>query len=185
MIAPAAQNGAPAPSRRIAEEIEMSTKTIWRLFLAVIAAVAMAATVSAQDLPGVKTKAELEQLAKGLRSGEITKSQILFKGGDHYVVDTSYWHAKHKPEAQAHAETDEIILVLAGEAQLTLGGKIINEYLKDGSKVELRGTGIKGGTVYKVKPGDVVSVPRGTPHYFEPGEGYIVYMVIKIPGLHA
>ncbi|MBZ5512879.1 MAG: hypothetical protein LAN70_17165 [Acidobacteriia bacterium] len=163
----------------------MRMTTICRLLLVGIFMTVMALTVSAQNLPGVKTKAELEQLAKGLRSGEITKSQILFNGGDHYVVDTSYFHAKHKAEAQAHAETDEILLVLAGEAQLTLGGKIIDEHLKDGSKVEFRGTGIKGGKVFKVKPGDVVSVPRGTPHHVEPGEGYIVYMVIKIPGLHA
>jgi mannose-6-phosphate isomerase-like protein (cupin superfamily) len=167
----------------VLQEVEMRAKTIWTLLLTGVAATAMAATVSAEDgLAGLKTKAELEQLATRLRSGELTGSQMLFRGEGRYSIDTSYFHEKRKAEPQVHVETDEIFLVLSGAAHVTLGGELTDKFLEDGQKNELRGTGIKGGTVRQVAPGDVVSIPRGTAHHVDPRGGYIIYMVIKIPG---
>lgn len=107
---------------------------------------------------------------------------MLFNGDGRYSIDSSYFHAKHKAEAQAHTEIDEIFVVLSGAAQVTLGGDLTDKFFQRGDKTQLRGTGIKGGTVRRVAQGDLVSIPRGTPHHVDPGEGYIVYMVIKIHG---
>lgn len=159
----------------------MKMKTVCRLLLVGIAMTALAVTVSAQDgLPGVKTKAELDKLANGLRSGELTGDHVLFSGDGRYTIDTSYFHAKHKATPQAHTEVDEIFVVLSGAAQVTLGGNLEGMFFERGDKTQLRGTGIKGGTVRRVAQGDLVSIPRGTPHHVDPGEGYIVYAVIKI-----
>lgn len=156
---------------------------ISRLLLVGIFMTVMAATVSAQDAPpGVKTKAELEQLAAGLQSGDQKVSNVLFSGGGRYTIDTSYFSAKKKATPQAHIDTDEVFLVLSGAAQLTLGGDLEGKTFAKGDKNQPRGTGIKGGTVRRVAQGDLVSIPQGTPHHVDPGEGYIVYAVIKIHG---
>lgn len=157
---------------------------ISKLLLVFIVATAAVASLTAQDslAPGVRTKADLEQLAKRLRSGDLTGSQMLFRGEGRYSVDTSYFHEKRKMEPQLHTETDEIFLVLSGGGELTLGGDLTNKFLEHGDKNEPRGSAIKGGTVRHVAPGDVVSIPRGTAHHVDAGEGYIIYMVIKIPG---
>jgi mannose-6-phosphate isomerase-like protein (cupin superfamily) len=161
----------------------MRTKIICRLLLVGIAMTAVAATVSAQDgAPGVKTKAEMEELANGLRSGTLTGDHTLFSGGGRYTIDTSYFSASHKATAQAHIDTDEVFLVLSGSAQVTLGGELEGKFFAKGDKNQPRGTGIKGGTVRRVAQGDLVSIPQGTPHHVDSGEGYIVYAVIKIHG---
>ena len=160
----------------------MMTMTICRLLLVGMALTATA-MVSAQDgPPGVKTKAELEQLAAGLRSGELSGDHVLFNGGDRYTIDTSSFSANKKAKPQAHMDTDEVFLVLSGSAQLTLGGELEGKTFAKGDKNQLRGTAIKGGTVRRVSEGDLVSIPQGTPHHVDPGDGHIVYAVIKIHG---
>jgi mannose-6-phosphate isomerase-like protein (cupin superfamily) len=165
------------------QEAEMSLKKICRPLLVGVAMIAMAATVSAQaGAPGVKAKAELEQLAEGLRSGKLTGDHDLFSGGSRYTIDTSYFSANHKATAQAHVDTDEVFMVLSGSAQVTLGGELEGKFFAKGDKNQPRGTGIKGGTTWRVAQGDLVSIPQGTPHHVDPADGYIVYAVIKIHG---
>jgi hypothetical protein len=73
-------------------------------------------------------------------------------------------------------------VVLSGAAQLTLGGELEGKFFAKGDKNQPRGAGIKGGTTRRVAQGDLASIPQGTPHHVDPGDGYIVYMVIKIHG---
>jgi mannose-6-phosphate isomerase-like protein (cupin superfamily) len=161
----------------------MKSRMPCKLLLVAMAMAAMSAGLSAQEgAPGVKTKAELEQLADGLRSGKLTGDHDLFTGGNRYMIDTSYFSANHKATPQAHVDTDEVFLVLSGSAQLTLGGELEGKFFAKGDKNQPRGTGIKGGITWRVAQGDLVSIPQGTPHHVDPGEGYIVYAVIKIHG---
>ena len=64
--------------------------------------------------------------------------------------------------AEIHDASDDVYYVLEGTATLTLGGKL--ESPKEVEPGEWRGPRIEGGQNFDVKKGDLVVVPRGTPH---------------------
>jgi quercetin dioxygenase-like cupin family protein len=160
----------------------MRTRTIGTLSLAAIVMLAVAPMTSAQVKDtGVVTKADLQQLAAKLKSGELKGSIMVFNSADRYALTTSYF-AKKKQIPHLHAGHDEIMLIVSGSGKFTLGGELINGAPEDGYKWdEVMGTEIKGGAVYDVKEGDIISAPRGTPHMMDAGDGSVVYIVIKVP----
>ena len=64
--------------------------------------------------------------------------------------------------AEIHDASDDVYYVLDGTATLTLGGRL--EAPKEIEPGEWRGPRIEGGQNFDVKKGDLVIVPRGTPH---------------------
>ena len=134
----------------------------------------------ADALRGVKTKQQLEELVAKLRSGELEGAQAIFeREGGPYRIYTSYIDNR-KGGADIHVADDEIFVVLSGSAELTLGGDIADKRLA--RENEYRGTVMAGGTTRSVAAGDIISAPRGTAHQMDPGEGHILYVVIKVIG---
>lgn len=131
-------------------------------------------------LAGWSSKATLDDVVTRLRSGALTGPQPVFeRPNGPYRVYTSFID-RRKGAADIHEADDEIFLVLSGSARSTLGGRIV-----DGTRTaprEQRGTVIEGGTTRDVGPGDLVSAPRGTPHQMDPGNGHVLYVVIKVIG---
>jgi len=160
----------------------MSGKWIVGLFLVSACGLALAAfpAGAADELAGVKTKADIDALAAKLKAGELKGAQTLFAGeGGAYRVYTSFIENR-KGAADLHGLDDEIFLVVSGSAEVTLGGEITDR--KSTAENEFRGTTIVGGTTRTVGPGDVISIPRGTAHQMNPGRGSIMYVVIKMTG---
>ncbi len=153
----------------------------WLRIVAIVLTAA-AALVSAQGtrpdtLAGVKTKAELDQLVAKIRAGELKGPQMLFdRENGPYQVYTSFIE-KRRGAADIHAAADEIFLILHGAATVTLGGNVTDKTLT--GENEFRGTTIAGGVSRPVAEGDVISVPRGTPHQMDAGTGDVLYLVIK------
>ncbi len=63
---------------------------------------------------------------------------------------------------EVHDLSDDIYYVLKGEATLVLGGSLIDP--QEISPGEWRAKTATGGREIKIKKGDLVFVPRGTPH---------------------
>jgi len=63
---------------------------------------------------------------------------------------------------EVHDAADDIFIILEGTANFILGGKL--DAPKETQPGEWRAPGISGGKEYKVNKGDVLIVPRGTPH---------------------
>lgn len=63
---------------------------------------------------------------------------------------------------EVHDSSDDIYLILDGEATLMLGGTLIEP--NEISSGEWRSKTASGGREIKVRKGDLVVVPRGTPH---------------------
>ncbi|NOT60242.1 MAG: hypothetical protein HOP19_08450 [Acidobacteria bacterium] len=103
------------------------------------------------------------------------KGAVLFDKGERYMV-----HASHRDKAgvvELHEQDADIIYVLAGTATLVTGGEIV-----DGKPIapgEIRGADVKGGETRKIKPGDVIVVPAGTPHWFKEVPAPLDYYVVK------
>jgi uncharacterized protein GlcG (DUF336 family)/mannose-6-phosphate isomerase-like protein (cupin superfamily) len=106
------------------------------------------------------------------------KGAVLFdgEGGRNYMV-----HASHR-DAAGMAEVDEldadIIYVLDGTATFVTGGTAEN--LAVTAPNELRGSGIRGGEARRLVKGDVVIVPKGTPHWFQDVTSPFNYYVVKV-----
>jgi mannose-6-phosphate isomerase-like protein (cupin superfamily) len=68
--------------------------------------------------------------------------------------------------------------VLGGCATFVTGGTVL-EGRRTGAG-ELRGSGIRDGETRKLSKGDVIVVPRGTPHWFQEVQAPFTYYVVKV-----
>jgi glc operon protein GlcG len=82
-------------------------------------------------------------------------------------------------QAEIHEKDTDLIHVLSGKASFVTGGKLIDP--KTTGPGEIRGASIEGGETRALKPGDVVVVPHGVPHWFREVQGPLTYYVVKVP----
>jgi mannose-6-phosphate isomerase-like protein (cupin superfamily) len=110
----------------------------------------------------VKTAQSLADLEKSLRSENKTED---LTGGEGTQLRVAVQHDKKRDtsEAESHDDSDDVYYVLEGSAQLTLGGKLENP--REASTGEWRAGRIVGGQTFEIKKGDLIVVPRGTPHH--------------------
>ena len=81
-------------------------------------------------------------------------------------------------QAEVHADWEDHIFILDGEANLILGGTAENP--KTTGPGEIRGDSIKGGKSFAMHPGDYIYIPVNTPHQMMPAAGKsIKYAVVK------
>ncbi len=69
---------------------------------------------------------------------------------------------RENADAEVHDASDDVYYILEGSAQLTLGGKLENPVEKTSG--EWKSKTIIGGQTFTIKKGDLIVVPRGTPH---------------------
>ncbi len=106
------------------------------------------------------------------------------KGRPLIEVENYKVHASHRDAAglaEVHVKDTDIIHVLAGTATFVTGGSLVDA--KTVAPEELRGGGITGGETRALRPGDVVVVPSGVPHWFKDVPGPIDYYVVKVRAL--
>jgi mannose-6-phosphate isomerase-like protein (cupin superfamily) len=93
-----------------------------------------------------------------------------------YTVAVEYW-VKPK-QAAAHLTEAELVYVLEGSGSLVSGGTLANAHHWYG---DTNGGEIVGGTTRPLKPGDVVLVPEGVPHWFGIDGGKLVMLTLHMP----
>jgi glc operon protein GlcG len=106
------------------------------------------------------------------------KGAVLFDGEDgrNYMV-----HASHRDApgmAEVHELDADIIYVLDGTATFVTGGTAEN--LKVTAPNERRGSSISNGETRRIAKGDVLIVPKGTPHWFQQVSSPFNYYVVKV-----
>jgi mannose-6-phosphate isomerase-like protein (cupin superfamily) len=109
----------------------------------------------------VKTAQSVEDLEKSLRVGNKTEDLI---GGEGMQLRVAVQHDKlrENADAEVHDASDDVYYVLDGSAKLTLGGSLENP--REATPGEWKSKTIIGGTTFEIKKGDLIIVPRGTPH---------------------
>jgi glc operon protein GlcG len=106
------------------------------------------------------------------------KGSVLEDGsdGENYMV-----HASRREKAgmsEIHELDTDIIYVQEGTATFVTGGSSVDSKMVAAN--EFRGTSIEGGETRQLKKGDVVIVPKGTPHWFKQVDGAFLYYVVKV-----
>jgi glc operon protein GlcG len=97
-------------------------------------------------------------------------------GNRNYMVHTS---RRDKPGmAEVHALDTDVIYVLHGSATLVTAGTVVGG--RATAADELRGTGIEHGASREIAAGDVIVIPRGTPHWFQRVNAPIEYFTVKV-----
>jgi mannose-6-phosphate isomerase-like protein (cupin superfamily) len=81
-------------------------------------------------------------------------------------------------QAEVHDATDDIFIIMEGTTTLILGGQL--DAPKETQPGEWRAAGITGGKEFKVSKGDVIMVPRGTPHRRVTTGPDVTLMVVKV-----
>jgi mannose-6-phosphate isomerase-like protein (cupin superfamily) len=106
----------------------------------------------AQSLSDLERKLQPENKAEDLIGGEGMQLRVAVQ------------HDKSRPTAAAelHDASDDVYYVLEGTATLTLGGKL--EAPREIEPGEWRSPKINGGKTFQIVKGDLIVVPRGTPH---------------------
>jgi glc operon protein GlcG len=150
--------------------------------------------VGAVGVSGAASAKEDEELAQVAASalGPIQATSVrlidkervaaAFQKGEPLVETADYKvHASHRDaagKAEVHLEETDILYVLSGTATMVTGGSVVDpETVGTG---EIRGTSIKGGERRQLVAGDVVIVPKGTPHWFQAVPGPIDYYAVKV-----
>jgi mannose-6-phosphate isomerase-like protein (cupin superfamily) len=119
-------------------------------------------TPSAPSRPFVVMTAQsLADLERRLRPEAKAEDLI---GGSGSQLRVAVQHERNKPAAAAevHDASDDVYYVLEGTATLTLGGRL--EAPREIEPGEWRAARIDGGRIVEIRKGDLVVVPRGTPH---------------------
>lgn len=106
----------------------------------------------AQSLADLERKLQPENKAEDLIGGKGMQTRVALQ------------HDKSRPTAAAelHDASDDVYYVLEGTATLTLGGRL--EAPKEIEPGEWRSASINGGQTFQITKGDLIVVPRGTPH---------------------
>jgi uncharacterized protein GlcG (DUF336 family)/mannose-6-phosphate isomerase-like protein (cupin superfamily) len=113
-----------------------------------------------------------EQVAASFAKGAV----LLDGSGRNYMVHTSRRDAPG--QAEIHTRDTDVIYVTDGSAVLVTGGTALDQ--KTTAPDEIRGSAIQGGETRRIRKGDVITVPAGTPHWFKDVGGPISYYTIKV-----
>ncbi len=108
----------------------------------------------------VKTNQDVADLEKSLH-GENKVAELIGEGMQTRVA-IQHDEKKDTAGAELHDASDDVYYVLDGSAELTLGGKLENP--KEATSGEWKSDKIIGGKTFTIKKGDLIVVPRGTPH---------------------
>jgi len=105
-----------------------------------------------------------------------------FEKGKPLLEVTGYKiHASRRDGAgqvEVHEKDTDIVYVLTGTATLVTGGTVVGR--KSVAPEEIRGSDVQGGETREIKPGDVVVIPNGTPHWFKAVPAPMTYYVVKV-----
>jgi mannose-6-phosphate isomerase-like protein (cupin superfamily) len=149
--------------------IKHSVIFIWIFGALVFAAAQASATVSFQYIPEADSKAAVKDTIRG-------PAVKVYFTHDNFLGEVA---ARAKTgQVEIHNKWTDYMLVLDGDAKLTVGGTAVN--MKKIGPGESRGDSITGGRTVSLQPGDIVTIPAGMPHWMQLTPGArIRYFVAK------
>ena len=83
-----------------------------------------------------------------------------------------------KQPVLVHGKRADFMIIRDGGGTFTAGGELL-EGKAGGGEGDMTGTGIKGGVTKVLKPGDVVYVPAGVPHYFSNIPDHVTEILVR------
>lgn len=118
---------------------------------------------SKQSLGELEQKLAADKTDVSSKNLTITKVEDIIGGaGMETRVAVQHDTRRSGDFVELHDKSDDVYYVLKGEATLELGGTLVDP--KEATPGEWRAKTVTGAQSVKIKEGDIVMVPRGTPH---------------------
>lgn len=113
--------------------------------------------------------------------------RVVDAGGYHVAIGAIRRTPTPPGVAAKHYKVTEVYHVIEGSATLVTGGTMVNPKVRPADSIAVTqedgpgesGSGIDGGVSRRIKAGDVVVIPAGTPHWFSAIDGSISYIVVR------
>jgi cupin len=140
------------------------------LTILTIVTAAFIASLAISDASSAVTYIPADQV-----NAAFAKGAVLINNGN-YMVHASRRDAEGQVEV--HVKDADIIYMLEGITTFITGGEIVGAQTT--TPDEIRGTSVRGGETRKLTKGDVIVVPKGTPHWFREVSGPVLYYVVKV-----
>lgn len=157
-----------------------SLNLIALVFLIMVSAL----SVSAQRKPSEATRPvvvmsaqSLDDLKQKLKPGNKTE-ELIDSAGMELRVAVQHENNRTGAAAELHDASDDVYYVLEGGATLVLGGKL--DAPKEVEPGEWRSPRVIDGKTFEITKGDLVVVPRGTPHQRSTANKDFTMILIKI-----
>jgi Cupin len=138
-----------------------------------LTAVAIIAAVAAIAQP--RASAGVVFIPADRVAAAFAKGAVLVNNGNYMV------HASRRDtegQVEVHVKDADIIYMLEGTTTFITGGEVVGG--RTTAPDEIRGTSVRGGDTRKLAKGDVIIVPRGTPHWFKEVSAPVLYYVVKV-----
>src|SRR5713101_4095392 len=155
-----------------------------RIVIIVLVIFISALSVFAQRKPSVATRPvvvlssqSLDDLKQKLQPGNKTE-ELIDSAGMQLRVAVQHEKNKTGAAAELHDASDDVYYVMDGSATLVLGGKL--DAPKETEPGEWRSPRIIDGKTFEITKGDLVIVPRGTPHQRSTANKDFTMILIKI-----
>ena len=81
-------------------------------------------------------------------------------------------------QVEVHRKETDIFYIIDGAATFITGGSMVGG--KETRPDQLLGTNIDGGETHRLKKGDWIAIPAGTPHWFKEVSQPINYYMVKV-----
>ena len=120
--------------------------------------------------------AEVEAMGKAMKPGQGFAWKPLVRDGGR-VAALEYWKTPGRPAV--HPDQAEYAIVIAGEGTLRSGGTMVGGRQTRPGLIE--GDRIDGATERPLRPGDVMLIPAGVPHWFGITGDRLVLLGTKLP----
>jgi beta-galactosidase beta subunit len=148
------------------------SEDIMRRSIAVFTAagVMLAAGAAWPRANGTVTYIPAEQVNAAFAKGAVLVNQ------SNYMIHAS--RRDVEGQAEVHVKDVDIIYMLEGTTTFVTGGTLVRG--RSTERDEIRGTAIEGGETRTLSKGDVIVVPKGTPHWFRSISGPVLYYVVKV-----
>lgn len=135
--------------------------------LIVVSCVAIAASAQGPSKASrpyvVKTKQQVSDITKEIAAKDGNQNlDIVAASGIQMRVAVFHDDKRENDLHEVHDGSDDIYYVLDGNATLMLGGSLVEP--NQTAPGEWRAKSATGGTKVDIKKGDLIVVPRGTPH---------------------
>jgi quercetin dioxygenase-like cupin family protein len=113
-------------------------------------------------------------VSKDKVAAAMAKGGPLASGSD-YIVSVS--RRDKGGSSEVHDNETDTFYIMEGAATFVTGGTMVDA--KTSGPGQSRGSGITGGTSHALSKGDVITIPKGTPHWFKEVPKLVVYYVVK------
>ena len=151
-------------------------------FLFVIGTLTATANFAAsQEVEGflLRNADSIEKAADRLEK-ELGDKSMVFEVIGNYEGHSLYLVLRGKTdESEVHLTESDFYIGKRGKAEFTIGGKLVNA--EERPRKQIRGSAIEGGVTRTIGPGDIIHVPKNTPHHLiiRPDEPYM-YLLFKL-----